>query len=117
MVLGNKDALAATYIVRRRDVILTVVEEVGEAAETNKKLGALLDTTIPLSDTYNIRVSIIGNTSMKCQSFQCVEEFSDRRALSGDFFMLIEQRIAVIGGTREIGFTVRAKDCIRWLGE
>jgi hypothetical protein len=42
MVLGNKDALAATYIVRRRDVILTVVEEVGEAAETNKKLGACL---------------------------------------------------------------------------
>ena len=31
--------------------------------------------------------------------------------------MLSEQRIAVIGGNREIGFTVRAKDYIRWLGE
>jgi hypothetical protein len=69
MVLGNKEALAATYIVRRRDVILIVVEEVGEAAETNKKLGALLDTTIPLSYTYNILISVIGSTSMKCQSF------------------------------------------------
>ena len=78
------------YIVRRRDVILTVVEEVGEAAEINKKLDALLDTPISERYTYNIFISIIGSASMKCQSFQCVEEFPDRRDLRAVFFMLIE---------------------------
>jgi hypothetical protein len=48
------------YIVRRRDVILTVVEEVGEAAEINKKLSALLDTPIAERYTYNILISVIG---------------------------------------------------------
>jgi acetyl-CoA carboxylase alpha subunit len=51
---------------------------------------------------------------MKCQSFRSVEIFRDRRALRGVFVTLIEQRIAVIGGTRGIGL---AEDYIRRLGE
>jgi nitric oxide synthase oxygenase domain/subunit len=53
---------------------------------------------------------------MKCQSFRCVEKFLDRRALRGVFFMLIEQRIAVIGGTSGIVFMVESS-YIRRLGE
>jgi hypothetical protein len=46
---------------------------------------------------------------MKCQSFLCVEQFLDRRVLRGVFLMLIEQRIAVIGGASGIEFTVESK--------
>ena len=53
---------------------------------------------------------------MKCQSFHCVEKFLDLRALRGVFFMLIEQRIAVIGGTSGMGFTVES-NYIRRRGE
>ena len=47
---------------RRRDVNLTVVEEVGEAAETNKKLGALLIQLFH-NVTHIIQASIIGSAS------------------------------------------------------
>jgi hypothetical protein len=46
---------------------------------------------------------------MKCQSFRWVEKLFDRRPLSGVFFPLIEQSIAVIGGTSGIGFAVESK--------
>jgi hypothetical protein len=77
---------------------------------------AFLDTDISMCNTCNIYISIIRSASMKCQSFRCVEKFLDRRALRGVFFMLIEQRIAVIGGTSGIVFTVESS-YIRRLGE
>jgi hypothetical protein len=46
---------------------------------------------------------------MKCQSFRWAEKVLDRRALSGVFFLLIVQRIVVIGGTSGIGFAVESK--------
>jgi hypothetical protein len=69
-------------------------------AETNGH--AFVDTDIARCSTYNPRTSIIRSASIKYQSFRSAERLLDRGALKGVFVMLIEQRIAVIAGTRGI---------------
>jgi hypothetical protein len=67
---------------------------VGEAAETNKKLGAFLDTDITICNTYDIRISIIRSARL-LMNRRCALQETRLDIISATATMIIRGRQSI----------------------